>query len=399
MNPDVMERDEARRRYEDVSRRAARRRRFRRWLRMSATAVSIGLVGGAFFWAVASLRDLDRPTAGRVPGTSESANYRFEDVRVASQNKRSATIAFGVGWQTQEYPGVRRCTWTALAADGTIVGQQRDGVMGLSPDVHNTSAKEDVPISGVAETAMIACDSERLDVGEPYAYAFSNIQVHTFGGISMDYNYHWLGPAFPGAMSCTGTVRDENGAIVAQGSRTLASGVLSGHGLWRFSPGQITSTVPVDSSSLTGGLECTPYTGSQDLAPDPTPEHSFSTIGAGKTFVEGARPTADANPATGKGCVQYSPDRPDVHICSATDIPAGWTPDPAPYFDRSICAQAAQWVNDPSSVASAHFLSLDGSGPVDVTTCEIVATNSRSSLDVVFIQKGGADNVHVEYRP
>jgi hypothetical protein len=61
-----------------LSRKAAGRRRTRRWLRLFTTAISIALVGGVFVWAVVSMRDLDRPiTQGfEVPGTSDSANYR-----------------------------------------------------------------------------------------------------------------------------------------------------------------------------------------------------------------------------------------------------------------------------------------------------------------------------------
>jgi hypothetical protein len=262
MNPDLMERDEADRRYEEVSRRAAGRRRTRRWLKQCTTAISIGLVGGVFVWAVVSLRDLDRPTAVKVPGTSSSANYRFEHVRVASQNGRSATIAFGVGWQTQEYPGVRRCTWTVLAADASTVGQKRDLVMGLSPDVLGTSAKEDVPIFGVAESATIACDGNRLDVGEPYAYEFSNINVNTDGGLSLDFDWRWLGPGLPGAMSCTGTVRDATGDTVAQDSMNFASmKVQSGHSSWPFPSPVLPPAVLQDGHSFIGGLDCAPYVG------------------------------------------------------------------------------------------------------------------------------------------
>jgi hypothetical protein len=149
------------------------------------------------------------------------------------------------------------------------------------------------------------------------------------------------------------------------------------------------------------GLAIRSSAASSSHRPKPSRKIVLSATGTGPTFVEGARPTADANPATGEGCVQYSPQRPDVHICSTNGMPADWAPDPAPYFDRSICAQSAQWVNDPSNVANAtaHFLDLEGTGPVDVSTCEIVATHSSSSMDVVFVRNGGADNVHVEYQP
>lgn len=131
------------------------------------------------------------------------------------------------------------------------------------------------------------------------------------------------------------------------------------------------------------------------------PVKSLDSVQAGSTYVEGARPAADADVSTGTGCVQYSPDRPDVHVCGP--LPPGWTPDPAPYFDKAICEAAAQRVNYPDQVSASsavHFpVGVEGNGPVEVLSCEIVQNGRDPLLDVVFVRNSGADNVHVGYAP
>jgi hypothetical protein len=63
-------------------------------------------------------------------------------------------------------------------------------------------------------------------------------------------------------MSCTGTVRDATGDTVAQESMNFASmEIQSGHSNWPFSSPILPPAVLQDGSSLTGGLDCTPYVG------------------------------------------------------------------------------------------------------------------------------------------
>lgn len=118
-------------------------------------------------------------------------------------------------------------------------------------------------------------------------------------------------------------------------------------------------------------------------------------------FINGARAAPNANAKTGQGCVQYSADRPDLHICSDKVSPT-WVPDPAPYFDKTICEISAEYVNDPkrlSPAAAAHFvLPPEGRGPVVLSTCKIVESLGSPLLDVVFVRNEGRNNVHVEYR-
>jgi len=59
---------------------------------------------------------------------------------------------------------------------------------------------------------------------------------------------------------------------------------------------------------------------------------------APKYYVDGARPSADAMAGNLAGCVPWSEQRTDVHICGP--IPSGWQPVAPPHFDAQICQDA-----------------------------------------------------------
>lgn len=58
-------------------------------------------------------------------------------------------------------------------------------------------------------------------------------------------------------------------------------------------------------------------------------------------YVHGARPAPDADAETLQGCVPWSAERTDVHICGP--IEADWQPPAPPHYDTSLC-QSAQGV-------------------------------------------------------
>jgi hypothetical protein len=55
-------------------------------------------------------------------------------------------------------------------------------------------------------------------------------------------------------------------------------------------------------------------------------------------YVDGARPAPDADAATLEGCVPWSAERTDVHICGL--IEANWQPPAATRYDASLCQSA-----------------------------------------------------------
>jgi Tol biopolymer transport system component len=195
------------------------------------------------------------PTATTTTASS-SSQYRFVDVRIVSQDANSVTVSYGIAWATADYPGVRRCTWTAIGSGGSVVGSLPDKVVSLSPTALGTDVKTDIPIERRAEKVNVSC-GKRLDTGEPYDYEFSNIEVHT--PLELGFRYRWLGPAAPGAVSCVASVLAPNGAVQAQTRTSFASGTPVGQGSFRFDRGQI-SVGGSAPSRLEGQIDCVPYT-------------------------------------------------------------------------------------------------------------------------------------------
>ena len=93
-------------------------------------------------------------------------------------------------------------------------------------------------------------------------------------------------------------------------------------------------------------------------------------------YVDGARPSPGANeqPVVSqgeyvKGCVPWSEERPDLHICAP--VPEGWSPPPPPgsYADyKAVCDEAAKAVEDQASSLADRY-QLRSAPVVDVGTC------------------------------
>jgi hypothetical protein len=80
-------------------------------------------------------------------------------------------------------------------------------------------------------------------------------------------------------------------------------------------------------------------------------------------YVDGARPTANGVVTEDlAGCVQWSADRPDVHICGP--VPANYSPAPTPYHDDKICSSAEQWL-----AAKRGELASAGCGAQKLDSC------------------------------
>ena len=87
-------------------------------------------------------------------------------------------------------------------------------------------------------------------------------------------------------------------------------------------------------------------------------------------YVDGARPSPGAEDSdTGEGCVPWSPDRPDVHICG--EVEEGFTPAPTPggYADyKQVCDQAAQ-VFQERVKDLVRLCGLEATPAIDLASC------------------------------
>jgi hypothetical protein len=112
-------------------------------------------------------------------------------------------------------------------------------------------------------------------------------------------------------------------------------------------------------------------------------------------YVDGARPhvidpssSSKGIPDMPEGCVQWSANRPDIHICG--DIPAGWTPSPKPYFDKAICDATVNWMKSNPEFSVAK---------VDSGSCFVAETGDGQLWDVIFPNTDGSGNTHVPFDP
>lgn len=100
-------------------------------------------------------------------------------------------------------------------------------------------------------------------------------------------------------------------------------------------------------------------------------------------YVDGVRPAPDATgPKDGDhafdGCVQWSADRPDVHICG--DIPDGWTPAPAPGTaddHPEVCDTAWSLVQRYGFDGLLRY-ELDAAPVLDRASCRAAGTGTTS---------------------
>ncbi len=263
---------------ERLLRRVRRRRRNRR---VAAGAVALGVAALGFALA---LRAFVLPGATTAPAaTTEAGNYRFEVLGVAPappELPNQAVVTSRLDWTTDTFPGVHRCTWTVYGQDGSAMGQLTNDVLALESG-HETT--QDVPASVPVDSADVTCDPERLDIGNPYEYAFSDLNVDpasTLSNVVITFQAEWLGQGRPGVMDCTVQVLDSPDHV-ALSARVAYAGPL-GPAPSEIHAGSMPTALPPggshaldDAAGLTPQLECVPYTHPIPGPPAPSPEASM----------------------------------------------------------------------------------------------------------------------------
>lgn len=144
----------------------------------------------------------NRSTAGS-SGQLQS-QYEFTEIRIlaAESGTDAATIGFHLAWSTDVFPGVHECTWKALDQSGQTIGVLVDRLIAMSEGNKEIT----LDVTGLPTAAEITCDPARLDVGEPYAYEFTDVEIRASELVaSFEFAYHvrWLGGSIPGPVTCT----------------------------------------------------------------------------------------------------------------------------------------------------------------------------------------------------
>ena len=153
--------------------------------------------------------------AGR-PGSSVTAGYAFDDVRVLQPGSSSdvAMIQYDIRWTTDSFPGVFECSWLAYGQDGDVVGEVSGTLLAMEPPIKG--ARRQIAVTGPAVDVSISCGDTRLDQGDPYAYAFKDVHVESSSEGHAEYEVvaeiEWLGSGHPGPVTCELRVYDPTGS-------------------------------------------------------------------------------------------------------------------------------------------------------------------------------------------
>jgi hypothetical protein len=208
--------------------------------RFTAAAAAFAVFGAAaaLTWAqLSGLRPTDRPLPGPTPSASHGgpSTYVIRGLRLRDPD----IVEYRVSWSRMDsFPGVHRCDFAIIDAGGRRVTTRRVYFYTVVPDgdklykqsLYDSEAFEPYlrPVPGEPNTYTLdseewepraSCEDERLDVGEPYAWEFSDPEVQsvtwspTEGGyyVNVLVETRWLGPGAPGVVICDLILEDPDG--------------------------------------------------------------------------------------------------------------------------------------------------------------------------------------------
>jgi hypothetical protein len=124
--------------------------------RLGVIVFSAAIALAAFAIVVVAFRE-----TGPSPGSDRRPTYVFSDIEAgpSTAEPQDLAVTFTVAWSGDVYPGVHRCGYRALAADGSVVGEQV-GLEAWQPGrwYHDVPGDPEVAVSG-----EVWCEPERLD--------------------------------------------------------------------------------------------------------------------------------------------------------------------------------------------------------------------------------------------
>jgi hypothetical protein len=124
--------------------------------RLGVIAFAAVIAVSSFALIAVALRE-----TGQTHGSDGPSTYAFSDIEAgpSKAEPQDLAITFTVAWSSDEYPGVHRCGYRALAADGSVVGEQvRLEAWQPGRWYHDVPGDPEVTVSG-----EVWCEPERLD--------------------------------------------------------------------------------------------------------------------------------------------------------------------------------------------------------------------------------------------
>lgn len=205
--------------------------------------------------------------AGR---TDQSASYTFSNITVdyavdpvtREVRQSQAAVTFEVKWGTAQFPGTRRCSFSVLNLDGATIGERTDSLTVLE---EHTRATREVPISGDPSSAMIRCDSDRLDDADGH-FRFTGVKptlrAPESGGrgssyLSVDFSAEWVGDGehIPSPQICVANVYDASDSLLLAHDFTFTSTALN------VSDTTMNLDIQLDDVPTSAEMVCQPFTG------------------------------------------------------------------------------------------------------------------------------------------
>ena len=178
----------------------------------------------------------ERADGSRQGDDSDSSAYVFDNVVVVENaqgaDSDSVTVSWDVRWEEAQFPGVRQCTWLLFVASGAALDSHSDHFVSMTPEVRGMSMN--IQVQGAPATVEIECEDPRLDVGDSYAYAFTDIEpVPSNDGNeswAVRYSAVWEGGGVSGPTTCVAKLLGPSGEEVAAQSVNIFASDGSTHG-------------------------------------------------------------------------------------------------------------------------------------------------------------------------
>lgn len=240
--------------------------------RRKVMAASVAGMVGVAVWALAAQLPAERVAGNRTdpvapglgsgePASSARNGYSFSSVDVGEgSTKGKAKITFSVAWLTEEFPGFRRCTFTAFDSSGHIVGQDASKLASTNPEAG--AVRREIAVDAAPASADIECGA-RLDDPDG-SYEISNVRVEEpevdgYRELLVYFDARWTGAGeVHGVSECSFIVYDGAGEMLLEEIGSFSTE----HDLARDIPYPL--AVPPDfgeRNPTSASVECRPFTG------------------------------------------------------------------------------------------------------------------------------------------
>lgn len=138
-------------------------------------------------------------------------------------------VGFNLAWQSDTFPGLLGCTFSAQARDGSVIAEHSVEVADLTPE--GKFGGLTIPLQGSPQRphrVSVSCDTSRSDSASG-TYQVSNVEVQRAPAaegdlrtFDMTFDHSWTAASAPGVAECVLTVKGLGGETLFTYSFTLS---------------------------------------------------------------------------------------------------------------------------------------------------------------------------------